>query len=159
MSREKPSFGNFLSVSNPGKKLLYILPAILFLAVIAVNELVHALKQGYEYGLAGGLISLVGSMLCVAFVYQYSFKEYKDLRDVFMKGVEVQGTIVDIHIGRKLGYVIYEYNYQNRSYRSEDRIQESEKSKQMHVGQKVMLYVNPQNLTQAFIRDLYLNTF
>jgi hypothetical protein len=78
---------------------------------------------------------------------------------IFMGGSEGIGQVVDVYFFRGHGYITYEYEYQQEKYRFTDKITQNNKTKELTVGQKVTLYVNQEKPTQAFIRDLYLNTF
>ena len=66
---------------------------------------------------------------------------------------------MDIYFSLGSGYVTYEYQYQQEKYRSTDSVNQNRKTRDIVVGQKVVLYVIQENLSQAFIRDLYINTF
>jgi hypothetical protein len=70
--------------------------------------------------------------------------------------VEISGTISDVWFGQLGGYVIYEYSYKERKYRSTDRSVWWGKIKSLSIGQKVVLYVNQNNPAEAFVRDLYI---
>ena len=89
----------------------------------------------------------------------FHWRKFQILIPIFMGGSEMIGQVVDVHFSRGRGYITYEYEYQQGKYRFTDTINQNERTKEITIGQKIVLYVNQEKPAQAFIRDLYLNTF
>jgi hypothetical protein len=89
----------------------------------------------------------------------FEWKKFQELTSIFKSGSETFGNVIDVYFSRGSGYITYEYEYQQKQYRSTDTINQNRKTKEITIDQKVALYVNQEKPVQAFIRDLYLNTF
>jgi hypothetical protein len=92
----------------------------------------------------------------VLFLYWGKFQK---LTPIFRNGIETVGNVVDVYFSRGSGYITCEYEYQQKKYRFTDSIIQNRKTKGIIVGQQVVLYVDQEKPSQAFIRNLYLNAF
>jgi hypothetical protein len=103
--------------------------------------------------------SIASIIVLIGILVISQWGKFKMILPIFMGGSEGIGQVVDVYFFRGHGYITYEYEYQQEKYRFTDKITQNNKTKELTVGQKVTLYVNQEKPTQAFIRDLYLNTF
>ena len=158
MSRPKPSFWLFLKnkIYEPN---LILLPWVLFMFIYAM--LLFSSKQS-PYRPYAPLVTFSTTILCaIGIVIRLMFarKNFQEVNSTFANGAETDGEVIDVHFSRGNGYVTYEYQYQQKQYRSTDSVNQNRKTRDITVGQKVTLYINQEKPTQAFIRNLYLNTF
>jgi hypothetical protein len=156
MLRQKPSFWNFLLTRNSHAKNLLL---GLGFAFGWFTLLYYFSTSGTVPFKTGFLFSMVTSILLTTLALFPQWQQYTELASVFEKGVEIKGTIVNMYIFRGSGYISFEYQYQQQKYRSTDSVNRNRRTRDITVGQEVMLFVNPEKPTKAFIRDLYLNTF
>jgi len=145
MKRIRPSFWNILVTSN---SIISIGLAILFLIVVMI------LGSSFTFDL--GFISTTAFFIVFIFLLSSMKKQYQLLNNIFINSVEVVGEIVGLHFTLGLGYVTYKYSYDGHSFRSTDRVRHNGKAKELKLGQKIMLYVNHDRPSQAYIRDLYV---
>jgi len=152
MSRFKPSFWLFLGTKFP--------PILLAELIIFISSIPISINSVKRYEFFPYYVSLiVTAILAVVIRFFYEWKKFQELSSVFKNGVEVAGKIVNTKINWAAGYVEYEYQYQQGTYRCRYDSIRNKKTNKISVGQQVILYVNKENPWQAFIRDLYLNTF
>ena len=159
MFRPKPSFWNFLITRKSyAKNLPFGWGVCLYFIVMERFVLSNFDLVSSHSTLIFFSILAVGSLL-TGIVLLPQWRKFNELTSIFESGTEISGGVVDIYFFQGGGYITYEYQYQQEKYRSTDSVNRNRKTKDIAVGQKVMLYVNPEKPTQAFIRDLYLNTF
>ena len=158
MSRPQPSFWIFLKnkIYEPN---LILLPWAFFIFIFAMSVFSSQPSPARPY--VPLVIFSTSTLFVIGCVIRLMFarKKFQELSSIFACGTETIGEIIDIYFSRGSGYVTYEYQYQQEKYRSTDSVNRNRKTKELNVGQKVMLYVNQEKLSQAYIRDLYLNTF
>lgn len=152
MNRIKPSFWLFLGTKFP--------PVSLRVAVMFVITFPIIFRVVREFGFLPYFVSLF-SLLTVAIILRfiYEWKKYQELSSVFETGNEVIGEIGVVHFKGGAGFITYKYQYQQENYHERLELFLNKKTKNISIGQQVVLYVNSQQPKQAFIRDLYLNTF
>jgi hypothetical protein len=160
MSRVKPSFWLFLNNKSANAHILWLLllsgPIIVSVAAWLI---LSGTSQIVFYILLAYILALILIILFVAIEFLLQWRNFHDTIRIFSSGVETPGKVIDVHFFRSRGYITSEYEYQQEKYRSTDSIIQNQKTKSITVGQQVVVYVNQQKPTQAFIRDLYLNTF
>jgi type III secretory pathway component EscS len=151
MNRVKPSFWLFLSTKLPP----IFLPAII-LCFVSLPSLLSAAPQ-YQLSCIYPMISII--IILFGLLLLVYWKEFKKLSSVFKNGVETIGKIVNTNFNWAAGYIEYEYEYQQGKYRCRYDTVRNKKTNNISVGQQVILYINKEDHWQAFIRNLYLNTF
>jgi len=74
---------------------------------------------------------------------------------VFRRGIQIKGKISKAELKRDRGRVEYTYIFEHKEYFSGAEIHRNAQTKQLKVGDHVILMVDPLNPMHAFIRDLY----
>ena len=121
-------------------------------AIYLINFLIEGERVIFLIFIAA-LCTLVGG---VAFPWRYW-----TITSTFEHGAEIAGVIVDIHTvstGKKRkDYILdYEYDFGGRTYQYRNRVKKNSFAHDLKNGQKVILLVNPNKPSIAFIRDIYL---
>jgi len=151
MSRPKPSFWLFLETKAPSNSF----PT----TIIFFSSLVIAIYNAPQsqltclYSMIAVIIIMLGLGLLLL------WKDFKKLSLIFRNGFETPGKIVDVYFTWAFGTIIYEYQYEERKYRFKYGTYPNKKAKGISVGQEVMIYVNPEDPYESYIRNIYLNTF
>jgi hypothetical protein len=146
MFRKKPSFWSVLAIYNPNSNGLLI--AIL---VVAMGGIGFITDHRFDVQ-----IMVTTALFLILFLLFLYARQYKILSGIFINGVETTGVVVDTYFWLGMGYITCEYFYSDRKYRSTERIRKTRKSKELSIGQKIILFVNRENPLQAFVRGLYL---
>jgi len=80
------------------------------------------------------------------------------IRQVFAllsDGLEMSATISNVSFFRDRGRVDYIYNYQGQKYASGNAIHKVKLTKNLKIGDEVIVVVDRNNPKRAYIRDLY----
>lgn len=75
---------------------------------------------------------------------------------VFRDGKQVHGKILQVEIRRDHGRVEYTYIYNHKEYFSRAEVHRNAETKALKNGDQVLLLVDPNKPSRAFIRDLYV---
>ena len=160
MNRVKPSFWVFLTNKTflSDKKTLLVLLSNLMIFGSSILLLSLNSSRIHHYL---PLIILTALTLFIAlgvglFIQR---KNFRKLTSVFWSGIETNGKVVDAFFSGSRGYITVEYQHQQERYRFTDIIYSERKVKHFSLDQQVTLFINREKPSQAFIRDLYLNTF
>ena len=159
MSRVKPSFWLFLIYKSfPIKRMPLIFASSTFFLLDFV--LLYRLSSPYSLQYLICLSLLIPFLvLAVVFWLRNEWKKFHELFVIFQNGSETIGEVKEIETFRGQVFIRFEYEYQHEKCRSAEVVFPRRKTKNITVGQKVILYIDQQKPTQAFIRNLYLNTF
>jgi hypothetical protein len=157
MDRGKPSFWHFLLTKNSFYANFGYGMGFAFCLIGAFGGVQRGLTSDFDREMAMIVASL--GILFIAFTLLTQWRKFVEIALVFKNGTETFGRVVEVYFYRRSGYVTCEYQYQQEVIRSTDTIKQNAKTNAISLGQQVMLYVNPQKPSQAYIRDFYLNTF
>jgi hypothetical protein len=158
MSRAKPSFWLFLKY---GSKFGYVILIPLFLFdIILFNS--DRIKSNPDAAIPFSCLTVMFALLILALSTSLfsERKKFQEMNELFRSGVETIGEITVVYLAARKLYITIKYVYQQ-----EERVKtieiplRSRNIKNLAVGQKVTLYVNPQYPTDVVFRDLYINTF
>jgi len=75
---------------------------------------------------------------------------------IFSDGMTANATISKVWFFRDRGRINYSYTYLGQNYSSGNVVMKIKKTRQIKVGDQVVVMVNRNKPKQAFIRDLYL---
>lgn len=77
------------------------------------------------------------------------------INTVFTDGIEASATISRISFFRDRGRVDYYYLYQNQKYSSGAAVMKVKRTRDLNIGDQVIVVVDRNQPKRAFIRDLY----
>ena len=161
MTRVKPSFMIFLrnraAIGNTNILLFLFIGPLLIVCAITIFLSTNRYHNPYSPLFILSILAFL--IIGVGFAFFLHWQRFRKLIPIFESGIEVNGNIVDVRFANGCDYITSEYQYQNEKYQSTEIINRNRKTKNISRGQQVVLYVNQQQPKQAFIRDLYLNTF
>lgn len=98
--------------------------------------------------LALAILATLVSLVILAARFQLLFK-------IFREGIEVKGKITRSELRRDRGRVEYVYIYEHKEYFSSANVHRNLQTKALKSGEHVVLMVDRQKPSRAFIRDLY----
>jgi hypothetical protein len=81
------------------------------------------------------------------------------INQIFDKGVEAKGTISHVAFFRDRGRLEYTYFYMGQKYKSGNAVHRVKKTRDIQVGEQVVVLLDPDKPERAFIRDLYISDF
>lgn len=83
-------------------------------------------------------------------------RRYRTIAATFADGVQTTGVITGIGFFRGRGRVEYSYTFQGEKQLSSNAINRNSRTRQLRVGQKVIVLVDRDRPKQAFIQEIYL---
>jgi hypothetical protein len=83
-------------------------------------------------------------------------RRYRAITSAFTEGAQTKGTITGIGFFRGRGVVKYSYTFQGKQHASDNAINKNGRTRQLKIGQKVTVLVDPRDPKRAFIQEIYL---
>jgi|WetSurMetagenome_2_1015567.scaffolds.fasta_scaffold102136_2 hypothetical protein len=74
---------------------------------------------------------------------------------VFNYGIDVKATITQVSFFRDRGTIAYVYDYHDQRYQSSAPVMKNQTTRNLFVGQSVIVMIDRNNPKRAFIRELY----
>lgn len=150
----KLQFGKFMT-EDPFMMFSYGLPLGLFvlflIAIFFGRYRSFNADTVWQWFLAGTLISLV-VMLPIALWRLYRVNR------VLQQGVVVDGEITGLSFNRYFGRVVWQYEYQNQSYKGATFVTPMSSARDLELGEILRVIVHLQHPQQSVIRYLYCKT-
>lgn len=81
---------------------------------------------------------------------------YNSVHTLFNNGIELSATIVDLWFFRGRGRVDYTFTCRNHEFISGNDITPNGRTRSLREGDRVTIYVDPENPQRAVIRELFL---
>jgi hypothetical protein len=117
-------------------------------------------KQGklVEVGPAAMIVIAIVVVL-VTFMFGFlAWRRVSDIKRIVESGPEVQRQVTEIWFIKDRGRVEYEYSVDGKSYSSGNAIWKNAETSAIQVGDTVMLIVDRDKPSRAFIASLYAST-
>jgi hypothetical protein len=160
MSRVKPSFWLFLANKSSFTPLSMLVFSVMILSFVYDAWILFKLETLSQFELPCLYMTIVFGILAIGIRIRYEWRKFQEISLIFKNGIETIGEVKEIETLRRQFYIRFDYEYQQEKYRSTEVVFPNQKTKKITVGQKVLLYIDQRHpITQAFIRDLYINTF
>lgn len=83
-------------------------------------------------------------------------QRYKTISSVFANGEQTKGEVTSIGFFRGRGSVDYSYTFHGEKLTSSNAINRNSRTRNLRVGQKVTVFVDPNNPKRAFIQEIYM---
>jgi hypothetical protein len=83
-------------------------------------------------------------------------QRYKTISSVFANGEQTKGEVTSIGFFRGRGSVGYSYTFRGEKLTSSNSINRNSRTRNLRVGQKVTVFVDPNNPKRAFIQEIYM---
>lgn len=128
----------------------------LYLALMVFGALPGRHGRGTITAAEGGPFFLGLAIVALVIGLPLLIWRIRFVQNVFARGVEVEGKIVDVSFYRDRGRVRYAYEYQGRTYERGNAVSGNKRTRALAPGAKVAVAVDPLRPKRAFIRDLYL---
>lgn len=162
MNRVKPSFLLFLiNRSKLGFGLLLSVLAIPLLVfdIILFNS--DRLKSSPDANVFSCMtVVLVLLILEQGVIWFSEWRKFQEFSLIFKNWLETIGEITVVYLAARKLYITIKYVYQQEErFATKEIPLRSRNIKNLAVGQKVTLYIDPQYPTDNVFRDLYVNTF
>ena len=112
----------------------------------------------------GGAVEVDSTMMTVmivaavvgTFVFGWlAARRIQDIKRIINTGPEVQGRIQTIGFFKDRGRVEYTYEYDNQLHHAGNAIWKNRETMQLQAGDEVMLIVDPDKPSRAFVASLY----
>ena len=157
MNRVKPSFWLFLK--NRSKFVFVILiPLFLFDIILFISDRIKSGPDAFIFSCATVEFALVILGCSIALLSEW--KKFQEFSLIFKNGLETIGEITVVYLAARKLYITIKYaDQQEERFTTIEIPLRSRNIKNLAVGQKVTLYVDPQYSTGIVFRDLYVNAF
>ena len=83
-------------------------------------------------------------------------QRYRTISSVFANGEQTKGEITSIGFFRGRGSIGYSYTFRGEKLTSRNAINRNSRTRHLRVGQKVKVFVDPDNPKRAFIQEIYM---
>jgi hypothetical protein len=98
------------------------------------------------------VIAIAISMLCG----WLTIRRWGDIKRVIQTGPEIKGRISSIGFYSDRGRVEYQYDYQGKTYEAGNGLCKNRETTQLKAGDEIVLILDPEKPSRAFIASLYL---
>ena len=157
MSRVKPSFWLFLMYRSTFG-IVMVIPLYLFDIILFNSNRIKSNPDAYPFSCLTVLFAL--SIPLFGNTLLSEWKKFQEVNKLFRSGVETFGEITVVYLAARKLYITIKYVYQQEErFTTKEIPLQSRNIKNLAVGQKVSLYIDPQYPTDKVFRDLYVNTF
>ena len=162
MNRVKPSFWLFLiNRSKLGFGLLLsvlVIPLSVFDIILFNSDRLKSSPDANFYSCATVVFALL--ILEYGVIWFSEWRKFQEFSLIFKNGLETIGEITIVYLAARKLYITIKYVYQQEErFTTKEIPLQSRNIKNLAVGQKATLYINPQYPTDIVFRDLYVNAF
>ena len=144
----KKAYIYFLCFLNANFGYSFLLSLGLGLGIFLILELWYGNNQSM-------INILIGFSLVPLAIVTFSFlKEYISVYLLFRNGIKKPGKVIDIRTFRISGYLTYEYDFHDQTYRANAIILKG-RVKWFQSGQNVLVTLDPHKPNRAFLEEVY----
>jgi hypothetical protein len=136
--------------------LLFPLVFLGMYVVIAVFGFIPGLGGRDPIMADGSPFFFWGTIIAALIGLPLAYWRVKIVRDVFKRGVEVPGVVLDVKFFRDRGSVSYQYPYDGQTLLGFNAIAKTKRTAALRKDAPVVLIVDKENPAKAFVRDLYV---
>jgi hypothetical protein len=159
MSRVKPSFWLFLVNKSSFTPLSILALPFAILMLVYDAWLFSKLEAMSHFELSCFYMVIVFAILGFGIRIRDEWRKFQEFSLIFKNGLETIGEITVVYLAARKLYITIKFVYQQEErFTTKEIPLRSRNIKNLAVGQKVTLYVNPQYSTDIVFRDLYIYT-
>ncbi len=138
--------------------LALLIPLVFFIMylVIAVFGFFPGMRGHDPIRADGAPFFYWGTLVTLLVGLPLAYWRIKKVRDVFARGVEVEGHILEVKFFRDRGSVAYAYNMDGQKLTGWNAIMRNSRTAALEPGHPVMLVVDSTDHKKAYVRDLYV---
>lgn len=157
MTRNAPT-GRILKNDYPSLLMLILIGIMWVLAIVGAVFGYLPKRRG------GGVVEVDSTMMIIMIVIAgvitilfgwLASKRIGDIRRVITTGIEVKGRVQSIGFIKDRGRVEYDYEYDAKSYHAGNAIWKNRETTKLQDGDEIILIVDPDKPSRAFIASLY----
>ena len=160
MVRRAP-FGRILKNDYPSLLMLIFIGVIWALAIAGgVFGLLPKHRGGgtFEVDSTTMIILLLIAVVVTTIFGWLTLKRIGDIKRIISSGPEVNGCVQSISFIKDRGRVEYEYEYNGQSHHAGNAIWKNRETIKIQEGDEVVLIIDPEKPSRAFIASLYSDT-
>lgn len=153
----KPSI--FRIIQSDYIAMLALLVPLVFLGmyvVIAVFGFFPGLRGRDPIMADGAPFFFWGTIIAALAGLPLAYWRVKIVRDVFKRGVEVPGVVLDVKFFRDRGSVSYQYPYNGQTLVGFNAISKNSRTTALRKDAPIVLIVDKETPAKAFVRDQYV---
>jgi hypothetical protein len=99
-----------------------------------------------------------GTLISVCVFTPIALWRFYQINNVLQQGVVVDGEITGLSFNKYFGRVIWQYEFQNQSYKGASFITNTDITRDLEIGEVLTVIVHPHHPQRSVIRYLYCKT-
>lgn len=160
MNRVKPSFWLFLANKSSLTPLSMLAFSFMILMLVYDAWVFSKLEALSQFQFSCFYMVIVFVILAFGIRFRDEWRKFQEFSLIFKNWLETIGEITVVYLAARKLYITIKYVYQQEERFTNKEIPlRSRNIKDLSVGQKVTLYIDPQYPTDNVFRDLYVNAF